>query len=293
MGDFPAIFVSFVPLSDDGLNVFRAMTGVSPQPLRLPWGGGVYVHTSLNGSHFFATGDPAGQPLGLWDYDIASGSLDCVVTAADRPFRYAKYVAPVCGELTNAAGRPAGYSLWPPVHGSAPHRCPAIIGQTVNGEWLPYLQTAANLGCYFGLAHRPYWLSGKLREWPDDVLALYQHLAENPNVDTNRVFLWGHSAETGPLCGLLAQHPGLWRGVILFDPGGLPDPADLRGKEVLIIAGMDAANARQLREYQARALAAGVSLKLILQEDCGHNVESVHGARERTIEFAKFLAEDL
>ena len=107
------------------------------------------------------------------------------------------------------------------------------------------------------------------------------------------MFLWGHSAETGYLSQLLSENPGLWKGAILFDPGALPDLESMRGKELLIISGKDADNAEQLKRYQQQALASGVSLTLVLQDNCHHNPASVRTMRERTVDFAKFLAEQL
>ena len=140
---------------------------------------------------------------------------------------------------------------------------------------------------------RPFWRNQHIENWGADAMAMYEVLAKNPNVDTNRIFLWGRSMETGYLCQLLAEKPNLWKGVILFDPGGLPDLEGLRGKKLFIITGNDADNAKYLKKYQDQAAAAGVSLTLILQENTMHVSDTISSERARTIEFAKFLDENL
>jgi dienelactone hydrolase len=194
--------------------------------------------------------------------------------------------------MTNSLGELRGYSLWSPAALSPQKKYPVIITQTVN-EWLPCTQTAANLGCYFAMVTRPFWRNQHIENWGADAMAMYEVLAKNPNVDTNRIFLWGRSMETGYLCQLLAEKPNLWKGVILFDPGGLPDLEGLRGKKLFIITGNDADNAKYLKKYQDQAAAAGVSLTLILQENTMHVSDTISSERARTIEFAKFLDENL
>lgn len=241
---------------------------------------------------FISVGDPANEPPGIWDYDIASGSLNCIVPDLEQPFKYAKYATPICGEVTNNSGNVGCYTLWQPANFSPQKKYPVIIGQTVNAEWLPYEQVAANSGCYFAVVHRPYWMSKKLQDWPADVMGLYELLAKNPNIDTNRVFLWGHSVETVYLCQLFEEKPQLWNGIILFDPSDLPDVTTLKHKKILIIAGKDS-DAQQLVQYSDQAAQAGIPLKFILLENDKHNPESTRSVRARTLEFARFLIESL
>lgn len=282
-----------VRLSDDGLNTFCIGRDLGSMQQRLPWCGGVTAHCSLNNGHLYVVGYPTNEPPGVWDYDVANGSMDCIVSGLSQPLKRATYVAPSYGLLTNASGATSGYSLWKPAGFSTRKKYPAILCQTVNGEWLPFIETAANLDCYFAMAHRPYWLGRKLQDWPTDVMALYQSLASNPNVDTNRIFLWAHSAESGYLCQLLREKPQLWRGAILFDYGAMPDLESLRGKKLFIVGGVKDDGSAELKKYQERALAAGVTLKLILQENSAHNPVSISTMRERTVDFARCLAEDL
>ena len=68
-------------------------------------------------------------------------------------------------------------------------------------------------------------------------MALYTMMTKNPNIDTNRVFLFGTSWDADFLSQIIAGKPDLWRGAILFGPGGLPGLSYLHKKKLLIIAG--------------------------------------------------------
>jgi pimeloyl-ACP methyl ester carboxylesterase len=208
----------------------------------------------------------------------------------ESPLKYAKYVTPIYGEMTNASDMVVGgYSIWQPAALDPHKKYPVIIGQTVNAEWLPYEQMAANSGCYFAVAHRPYWKSKKVQDWAADVMELRNLLAKNPNVDTNRIYLWGHSLETSYVVQLLQEKPELWHGVILSDPGGLPDLDALKNKKAFIITGKNSENVQQLIEFQNRAVAAGISITLFLPEHDEHNPYSTRSVRERTRDFAEML----
>jgi dipeptidyl aminopeptidase/acylaminoacyl peptidase len=281
-----------VRLSDDGLNTFELGTVAEPQAQRLEWVGGVTAHTSLNGNHLYIIGHPTNQPPGVWDFDTASGTLQCVVAGTAKRFAQAQNVAPVYGRLTNSAGAVRGYSLWQPTRLTPGKKYPLIIGQTVNSEMMPYEQTAANCGYYFAVVHRPYWMSKRLRDWPEDVLHLYEELARQPNVDTNRVYLWGRSAEAPYLTQLFQSHNPLWRGVVYCDTRSLPPPETMRGKHMFFITGSDAGDTARLMKYQDQALALGISVELYFQERSGHSPVCVRATRERTERVAQFLAKD-
>lgn len=279
-------------LGNAGVNAFYFNAKTNSEPTHLDWGGGVTEYTPLNKQHFLVSGNPATDLPGIWDYDAATGSYNCLISCLDHPLRYAKYVTPIGGEMTNALGELRGYSLWSPATVSPNKKYPVILTQTVN-EWLPYTQTAANLGCYFAMVTRPFWRNEHVQNWGADVTAMYQVLAQNPNVDTNRIFLWGRSLETGYLCRLFAEKRDLFEGMILFDPSGLPDLENLRGKKLFIITGNDADNAKHLKKYQEEAAEGGVLLKMILQENTAHVSDTISSERTRTIEFARFLDENL
>src|SRR6202042_3004748 len=107
----------------------------------------------------------------------------------------------------------------------------------------------------------------ELQNWGDDVMSVYKTLLKDPqiNMDTNQMYLWGRSAETAPLSALLEQNPDLWKGLIIFDPGGLLNLEQLRQKRLFFITGRDSPSAQELLQYQTRAYEMGVPLKLILQ----------------------------
>ena len=286
--------VHTVVLSDDGLNAFRIGDASAAVPEKtLDWCGGVMVHTSVAADHLFIVGHPTNEMNGVWDYNLRDGSLQCAVPNFVGRFKYAKYVTPSYGILTNSLGKTRGYSIWQPTHLTPGRKYPLVITQTVNGEWLPIEQTAANCGCFFAVVHRPYWLGRNLSEWSEDVCSLLEELRHDTNIDTNRVVLWGHSAEVSPEFQLLSDKPGLWAGAIFSAVGGLPDPRNIANKKVFLIAGEDSGDAKHLKDWQNRALMEGVPTKLFLQKHVGHNPTTLSGVRDRTEIFAQILSEDL
>jgi len=284
---------STVYLSDDGLNEFHINEFAGKPGQILSWGGGVMVHSCLAGKHLFIAGHPATDWLGIWDYDASQNRLTRIVPEETPHFKYARYVPPDYGSLTNGNGQKKGYSLWHPVSVQPGRKYPLIIGQTANGDWFPIEQAAANNGCFFAVVHRPYWICRSLYDWPTDVTALSEVLKQNPNIDTNRIYVWATSAELGGLGRLLDTQSNWWKGVIVFSPGGpLHLPNSMNDKTVYVIAGDETEDARAMKEYQNHALSEGILLKLYLEKDKEHSPNHLGAERERVEIFEK-LCEDL
>jgi hypothetical protein len=285
--------VRTVFLSDDGLNTFHLGAPVTPSEQTLEWCGGVMAHTCAVAGHLFIAGHPTNELMGIWDYDFKRRKLENVVPNFEGGFRHAHYVPPTYGVLTNSSGKLKGYSVWEPRQKKAGQKYPLILTQTVNGEWLPIEQTAANCNCFFAVVHRPYWLGRGLSEWGDDVSRLREILLHNPNIDTNRIVLWGHSAEIGPEFQLLQANPSLWAGAIFSAVTGLPEPAGLGNKKLFVIAGKNSGATGKIWEWQKRAWAVGAQAKVFIQENVGHNPQTLATVRERTEIFAQIICEDL
>jgi hypothetical protein len=282
-----------VYLSEDGLNTFHVSNGSAAGRV-LPWGGAVMVHSSVASGHLFIAGQPATGEFGVWDYDARKDTLEKIAPTGNLRFKHAAFVQPSYGTLTNASGQVKGYSIWVPAGRAPGRKYPLIIGQTGNGTWFNTEQTAPNCGYLFAVVHRPYWLCRSLSDWPADVAALHDVMRQHPNVDTNRVYLWGTSAESGWLAQSLCDQPNRWRGAIVFSPGGgITTRGAGAGKQVILIAGDESGDAQRMRDYQNRALPEGVAVKLYLQADKQHSPNTIRTIRERTEIFARILCEDL
>jgi hypothetical protein len=281
----------YADLSEDrGVCSFTIKTGADSEPTHLVWDGTVEYY-KLAGDYLYFTGTLSNGPPGIWQYNIKSKEARCLDSGLKGGFQYAKWVTPVDGIGTNADGKQMKYHVWAPVQVSPRKKYPVIIEQT-HSIAFSRQQVAANGGYYFATADRLSWWAG-LSDWGADVMGLYEILAKNPNIDTNRVYLFATSAESSYLSQLVSEKPDLWRGVILFNPAGLPDLSNARLSKMFIIGGRDDGNAvKQLTQYQDEAARVGVPVKLILQIGAQHVARSIATERGREQQFARFLVEN-
>jgi predicted esterase len=252
----------------------------------------------LTPDYFYVTGTLTNQPPGIWRLNLRKQTLRCIVPGSETPLKHARIVTPTGGTFLNDNGVRT-YHLWKPPEASSGGRHPLILGQTP-GTWLAYPHIAANANCYFAIVDRTYWMESALNGWKTDVMSLYQTLIKDPNVDTNRVFLYGQGEETAFLTELLAQRPELWNGAFLVSPGDLAKPASVTALsnaipvKILIVAGTEDPGAVQrVTEYQKAASRAGASVEVVIQDGVQHVTKSIATERARAMLFAKFLSEIL
>ena len=142
---------------------------------------------------------------------------------------------------------------------------------------------------------RPFfntWNGEREHSWIEDVSRLREIMAQNPSIDTNRVYLYACSAETYYLSQLMNERPALANGAILFSPTELPNPAILDTKRLLIVDGMADGDAiKRLTEFQDRATEKGSDQSLFLQNDAGHIAASGTTETDRARQFAKFMSD--
>lgn len=278
-------------LNEGGTNTFFIKSGLNTPPARLPWPGAVRTF-ALSGDHLYVAGSVGGEPSGIYDYDFRTGDLGFIISSLKGPLHYAKCVSPIDGMFTNELGRLVSYHLWRPASVAPQKKCPLIIGQTPY-IWMPFPQIAASQGYYFVFIDRPDWFGG-LENWSDDVMAVYHRLAKDPNVDMDRVFLYGASAETFHIGQLLMEKPDLWRGVITFSPSGLPNLSATHVSSMLIVVGKDEGDAVTQRwlKYQDEAASMGIRINLVFQSGAQHISRSIATELERAENFARFLTEN-
>jgi len=276
--------------NEAGVNTFYVKTDANSVPNRIFWEGAVESYIGPIGNYLYFTGDLPNAPVGLWQYRIDDGTSHCLVSGLKHPLSYARIVVPEGFAITNALGKQTSCHVWQPVNVIPGKKYPLILTQTTYG-WSPFQQVAAQEGYYFGAVHRSYWNDETISNWTADVTTLYKVLAKNPNIDTNRVFLFGTSWDTDFLSQLMAEQPDLWKGAILINPSGLPDWSE--GSKLFIVAGKDQpGEADRLTKYQDQEARLGIPVKLVLQKGAGHIPRSVATERERTVQFAKFLIEN-
>ncbi|HKI68362.1 MAG TPA: hypothetical protein VKA67_02150, partial [Verrucomicrobiae bacterium] len=253
-------------------SAFCIKTGQMEQPVTVPWNGGVR-NLTLNGSRLFFAGNPDGQTPGIWEYDIPSQTFKLLDSSAGSPPNDSIGNPPVCHPLTNSFGEQRFYHLWTPLRPSPNKKYPLLLAQELN-SWFACFRIAAASGYFVAVVDRPFfntWNGNPEHSWVQDVNGLYEIMAHNPQVDTNRVYLYACSRETSFLSLLMNEQPALAKGAILFNPTGLPDVSALQNKRILIMDGkLDGKAITRLSEYQNRATQAGNSVTLFLQNDTGH-----------------------
>ena len=286
-----------------GTNVFYIKAKADSQPTRVVWLGAVEDHRGpigdyissgkyLYGDYLYFTGDLPNQPVGLWQYNTQSGIPQYLASGLKHPLVHASIVVPRSGAITNALGKQMSCHVWEPVNVQAGKKYPLLITQTPY-VWLSYPHVAAQEGYYFATVARPYWSDKTIYNWPADVMALYTMMAKNPNVDTNRVFLFGMSWDTDFLSQLVSEKSNLWKGAILLNASTLPDLSPWHNPKIFIAAGAaQDGQIDRLTKYQDTAAELGIPVKLVLQKGVGHTARSVATERERTVQFAKFLVEN-
>lgn len=182
----------------------------------------------------------------------------------------------------------ARFTLVPPAHFSRAKKYPLVIGLG-SSVWAPVphavcVQTLANSGAYVamtGFVFREDSRAASLQH-TNQINAIYSFLAANPNVDTNRVYIFAFSASTAAVCEQVKQFPGRYRGIILLHPAELPKAvAGITGK-VLVTDGSENPGAKdRLIKYQEELCKAGIPMRWFIHEGGGHIARAQDIMRER------------
>jgi pimeloyl-ACP methyl ester carboxylesterase len=115
-------------------------------------------------------------------------------------------------------------------------------------------------------------------------------------MDLGQAYLFGQSAETRYLSQLAVQRPELWKGVILLNPGGLPElsafPAGRPVPNVLINFG-ETEGQERFKRYQEEAARRGISVQVVMHKNLGHFViQSGEAMLERTRSIIRFVSDE-
>lgn len=240
---------------------------------------------------------------GIWQYDLDSQQLHPLISYSDHPSTYAKDVDPFICSIKTPDGRKLDYFLYMPAHFDRHKKYPLVIGCTpfwairnhrpYERPWLPGV--VATCGAFVVAIDRAEWYEG-LDQWGDNVMDVYQGLIQNPCIDKQRVFLFGASAETQYMCDFMIKSPGLWNGVILLNPGGLPDfsysPRFQQRPRILVCAGSEEHEDDRLKQYQLGALKSGAVVDVIIHSGEGHHLVGNAAQLERTRAIQHFIFDE-
>ena len=280
--------------NDLGVSVLCAKTADNASPVNVTWHGGAQSLV-LNGQHLYFQGNPDDEAPGIWDYDLKSQAFRLVIASSDDPGKKIIGLMPTFGVFTNSVGEQRFYHLWAPAHVSAGKKYPLLLAQELN-TWFPAYQIAADNGFYVAVVDRPFshvWNEPHRRTTTEDVDAIYHIMVVNPNIDTNRLYLYACSWETIYLSGAIKANPGRWKGAIMFTPINLPDRPLLTDKSIMVVDGMvDADMATKLPIFQDETAREGGVVTLYIQNNAGHDAAAGATERTRFAQLAKFFEKE-
>jgi len=263
-------------------------------------GGAENMFSDGNSSHFYAFANATNEPPGLWKCEADNGNMEYAYPPwgnRDLPLHY----QPAVVAYAPYARHNARYALVSPPHYSRQKKYPLLIGLAPY-QWTPisyatYAQCLAQCGAFVAFSGLSFGAEDATREarfhdHTNNVLAIYNQLMENPNVDRQQVYLFAFSQSTTILDDLARDYPGLWRGVILLNPGGAPEnlPRYASLQKVLVSAGqVETWSWHRFADYQNDLAKLGVSMEWYLHTDSAHFERAQSTLRERTLLMADLI----
>lgn len=247
-----------------------------------------------NANVYAAGTQNASEPVGLWKCSLDSGKFENVLS----PFSGAKdfiYQPVLAGGVKNEDGHYESFELVPPAHFSRQKKYPLVIG--LGGyEWTPiahsvYAQCLANCGAYVAFVNYRWNQSDPetVLAHTNNFLSVFNQLAANPNIDTNRVYLFGFSAGTAVLSELAKQFPGRWRGLMFLNPSQLPTVQKGMAEKVLMTAGSGENEEKRFAQYQLELAKNGIPAEWHIHENAQHVPRNQAAMYERTLWMADMV----
>ena len=162
------------------------------------------------------------KALSIWEYDTVDKSSRDVLVRKEAATSASQTVLPVPSSTINSDRETVEYYLVPPAKLVSSKKYPAVLDLYPVNRYDQNVQILANAGIFYYAANRYGLNDWKLVAKPEDILAVYNNLIKNPNVDTNRIYICGRSYSTMAVTTMVNEHPDFWHGVILFSPIDLP-----------------------------------------------------------------------
>jgi hypothetical protein len=247
-------------------------------------------------------GNEAG--LGLWRYGATNQALTNLVCYSDAPSPRATRVRGIHCSATSKSGKQLHYYVCRPANYNWHKRYPLLIGDTCYGMLIyqrefdgqSFAEAMADCGAYVVIVERGQWFLKNEEEWGQDVMAVLDELKGDPTIDSGSIYLCAVSVETAYLCKLLEPRPELWRGVVLLNPGQLPDLSALKpGKRLprmLISAGKEEHGSERFKRYQEEACRRGMKVEIAEHPNAAHVLTSIPSLRDRLHVMERFIFEE-
>ena len=198
-----------------------------------------YFTASPDGKHLFVVGD-INDSLGadIWEYDVETKALRCVVPASDKPWQYSKFIRPLTASVQLSETKPVNVVIYPPAgYGRrSSKKYPVVMTSIAFAGAQPYLsqyaEAVANAGAYFVDVDRPwnFRTPAGYSSWEANINDITSYLLSEKtlSLDKHRLFVLSNSAQSLALMNVLTNHAGLYPGAICLVPAGrLASPAQL------------------------------------------------------------------
>lgn len=267
-------------------------SGESKELLQL-WGNGNFDWFRATPKQLFLFGNISNtMAAALWACDLESGALRPVISTSDHPSGQAVTVK---REPRNLPGGNPTCTIYRPANFDAGKQYPLVIGDTmitdpIYGE--PFMTGMAACGAIVAVVERPWWTVG-IEQWAQNVEALYDQLKSDPTVDTRRIYLFAASAETQHLSRLMETNAAPWRGLILLNPGVLPNFSKTSWFQsrprILLDAGGEEHMEERFKKYQQEALAHGVVVEFFTHPGETHRTVGINAKLGRSREMMRFI----
>jgi dipeptidyl aminopeptidase/acylaminoacyl peptidase len=249
----------------------------------------LYLFCDGESSRAYAVAAMGSEPAGMWECGANADEPQYAFSPWGKEKVDFHFQPVVAGSATYGGRHLAKFDLVPPVNFSRNKKYPLVIG-TASYEWNPiahavYAQALSRCGAYVAMVE--YHWDNRTAEgvtiYTNNVLAVYDQLAANPNVDTSRVYLFGFSAGTEVVKELVEKYPGRWRGIMLMNPSVLPEAKEGTARRVLLTAGASENEGERFSRYQEDLSKIGIPASLFLFQDEGHVVRGQEAFYNRTL----------
>jgi hypothetical protein len=250
------------------------------------------------GSRLFVFASLTNEAPSLWQCDADSGETRQLLS----PWGFTNAPVHFQPALTGYAPFPPRhyekFVLIPPAHFSRGKKYPLVIGMQgydwMNVAHATYSQALANCGAYVALTgyhYIPHQSVQSLLEYSNRVLAVYNQMTKNPNVDTSRIYLFAFSSSTLVVNHLIQDYPGRWRGIMLFSPTAkLPLPDGRNFPPVLATAGSGEEWLwKQFPAYQETLAKEGILSESFIHPQENHIQWSQNTLYRRTLLMGKMI----
>jgi dienelactone hydrolase len=264
----------------------------------------VGYRVSADGGKIYSAASIGAEPNGIWEYDIATTTLRCVVSGTNVPFTISRIIPAIEQWTKSFDGLSIPYYALEPRNLKPDRKHPLVIsipheeGQ-FDQSWEKYAQYLANIGV-FHMAVNTRGSDGYGKTFKEnhpedadkDILAVLKAALRNRNIDNKRVFLMAHSSGGQLVQKLATEHPDLWEGVILFGPGlSVPEHKPERLPRCFVFMGEKDSKGlvEKAREFEKWGRANGFQVKILYDQNTFHHITDVNVDRRIGAELAEFI----